>query len=79
MQKLLERDTYTPLNASQVQCNCDSVLNKEDTLSVQNLKTFDNNPDVNLPQNTEGFNSNYVFILVSAPEQVQGFSPVNIL
>jgi hypothetical protein len=63
MQKLLERDTYTPLNASQVQCNCDFALNKEDTLSVQDLKTSNNSPDVNQSQNTGSFNSNYVFVL----------------
>ncbi|MBF0225691.1 MAG: HNH endonuclease [Desulfobacterales bacterium] len=63
MQKLWERNTYTPLNASQVQCNCDPVLNKEDTLSVQGLKTSDNNPDVNLSQNTGSLNSKFVFVL----------------
>ncbi len=63
MQKLLKRDTYTPLDASQVQCNCDPALNKEETLSVQDLKTFNNNSDVNQSQNTGSFNSNYVFVL----------------
>lgn len=53
MQKLGRRNTYTPLNTSQVQCNCDSELNMEKTLnpklepSVQDLKTFSNNGEVN--------------------------------
>jgi len=47
MQKLSERNTYTPINASQVCCNCDSELNRVQPLSVQSLKTSDNNPDVN--------------------------------
>ena len=34
--------------------NCDLQLNKEETLSVANLKTCFNNPEVNLPQHTEG-------------------------
>jgi hypothetical protein len=38
-------------------------LNREETLSEQSLKTLSNNPEVNQPQNTEGFNSNYVFVL----------------
>lgn len=46
MQTLEERDTYTPPNASQVWCNCDSSLNREETFSVPNLKTSSNNSDV---------------------------------
>ena len=50
MQKLSKRNTYTPLNTSQVQCNCDSLLNNPSRVvdSVMNLKTLDNNSDVNL-------------------------------
>lgn len=47
MQKLKLRNTYTPLNASQVQCNCDLQLNKDKSLSVVDLKTNFNNPEVN--------------------------------
>jgi len=47
MQKLEERNTYTPLNTSLVQCNCDLELNKDENLSVQDLKTSYNNPEVN--------------------------------
>ena len=46
MQKLSIRNTYTPWNAPQVPCNCDPVLNREETLSVSDLKTIDNNSDV---------------------------------
>lgn len=38
MQKLKLRNTYTPLNASQVQCNCDLQLNKDQSLSVVDSK-----------------------------------------
>ena len=47
MQKLELRNTYTPLNASQVQCNCDLQLNKDQSLSVVDSKTNFNNPEVN--------------------------------
>ena len=52
MQKLEKRDTYTPLDASQVQGNCDSVIKHgQDTIQVlQDLKTFSNNSDVNRSQ-----------------------------
>ena len=47
MQTLEARDTYTPPNASQVRCNCDPTLNREETLSVPGLKTSSNNSEVN--------------------------------
>ena len=47
MQTLKPRNTYTPPNASQVRCNCDLPLNREDTLSVASLKTGINLSDVN--------------------------------
>ena len=47
MQTLGPRNTYTPPNASQVRCNCDSPLNREDTLGVASLKTGTNLSDVN--------------------------------
>ena len=52
MQKLEKRNTYTPLDASQVQGNCDSVIKHgQDTIQVlQDLKTFSNNSDVNRSQ-----------------------------
>ena len=46
MQKLGERNTYTPTNAPQVRCNCGSALNREETLSVLSLKTSSNNSEV---------------------------------
>ncbi|MFW6272798.1 MAG: RNA-guided endonuclease IscB [bacterium] len=58
MQKLSKRNTYTPTGASLARCNCDSVLNKDESLSVQDLKTFDNNPEENQQQHRAGLNSN---------------------
>jgi len=49
MQKLLERNTNTPTNASPICGNCDSVI-KQDCragLVLQNLKTSDNNSEEN--------------------------------
>ena len=39
MQKLEERNTYTPTDITQVSGNCDRILNREETLSVSGLKT----------------------------------------
>lgn len=53
MQKLKQRTkTNTPTDASQVRSNCGLPLNKEETISVADLKTCSNNPDVNLSQRT---------------------------
>jgi len=46
-QQLGRRNTYTPTDASQVRSNCDPVLNREETLRVQDSKTLLNNPDGN--------------------------------
>ena len=54
MQKLEKRNTYTPTGASQARSNCDSSLNREETLSVTSLKTSSNNPEVNLPVHSRG-------------------------
>ncbi len=48
MQKLEERNTYTPTNIPQVRGNCGLVLNREETLSVSDLKTSSNNSDAAL-------------------------------
>jgi hypothetical protein len=48
MQKLEERNTYTPTDIPQVSGNCDRILNKEETLSVSGLKTSSNNSDAAL-------------------------------
>lgn len=53
MQQLVERNTYTPTDTSLVCSNCDSELNRDENLSVQNLKTSTNNPEVNLSQHRE--------------------------
>ncbi len=47
MQTLEKIDTYTPPNASQVRCNCDPTLNREETLSIPGLKTSSNSSEVN--------------------------------
>ncbi len=51
MQKLEERNTYTPTNIPHVRSNCDPVLNREETLSVLDLKTSSNNSDAALTVN----------------------------
>jgi hypothetical protein len=47
MQKLVGRNTFTPWDTSLVPCNCDLPLNREEILSVSDLKTPSNNPEVN--------------------------------
>ncbi len=48
MQKLEERNTYTPVNIPHVRGNCDPALNREETLSVPGLKTSSNSSDAAL-------------------------------
>src|SRR5659263_225062 len=48
MQKLEERNTYTPTDIPHVSGNCDRILNREETLSVSGLKTSSNNSDAAL-------------------------------
>ncbi len=45
MQKLEERNTYTPTDIPHIRSNCGLVLNREETLSVSGLKTSSNNSD----------------------------------
>ncbi|GAI57582.1 unnamed protein product [marine sediment metagenome] len=47
MQKLGERNTYTPTNASQVRSSVVVSLNREETLGEHDLKTCPNNLDGN--------------------------------
>ena len=54
MQKLGKRNTYTPLDASQVRSSVVMSLNREEILSEHNLKTFSNNLDVNLQSGRTG-------------------------
>ena len=48
MQQLEERNTYTPTDIPHVGGNCDLSLNREETLSVPDLKTSSNNSDASL-------------------------------
>ena len=66
MQKLNRRDTYTPTDAPQVRSNCGHALNRDESLSVHDLKTLSNNPDVDILQPTGGFKTSvsaFVFVL----------------
>jgi len=54
MQKLVGRNTYTPMDASQVHSSVALSLNREETLSEQSLKTLSNNSDVNLQSGKTG-------------------------
>jgi len=55
MQKLKERNTYTPTNITHVRSNCDHVLNiPEGRESVHGLKTSFNNPDAYLTPREQG-------------------------
>jgi len=62
MQKLEQRTKRnTPRNASQVSGNCDLQLNRDQSLSVANLKTCSNNLDVN-HSNTRRSIKSYVYV-----------------
>jgi len=64
MQQLSRRNTCTPRDASLVPCYRDHASNKEETLSVHDLKTLDNDPEVNLPpEKGEGLQPTRVFVI----------------
>ena len=63
MQQLLKRKTYTPGDASQVPCSVALSLNRDENLSEQSLKTFDNNLDGNPVQHTERPIKTFVYVL----------------
>ena len=65
MQKLLKRNTYTPQSASPALGNCDPVLNKEETLSVLDLKTFNNISEENLLQSAGGLKVNTLVYIIN--------------
>ncbi len=68
MQKLDQRKTCTPRDASLVSGNCDLQLNKEETLSVAGSKTSSNNPEVNLLQHAGGLTAAvYVMSMEGCP------------
>jgi len=62
-QQLDGRNTYTPLDASQVQSPVTVSLNREETLSEHSLKTPSNNPDVKQLQHTGGLKDNIVYVI----------------
>jgi len=65
MQKLKQRTKKnTPTDTPQVCSNCGLLLNKEETLSVTNLKTCLNNPEVDLPSHTKGLKASVYVISV---------------
>jgi hypothetical protein len=64
MQQLKQRTKKnTPTNTSQVRSNCGLLLNKEETLSVVDLKTRFNNPEVNLHQHHTGGLKDVVYVI----------------
>ncbi len=63
MQKLEERNTYTPTNIPQVRGNCGLRLNREETLSVSGLKTSSNNSDAALTGFEKFQNGTYKYLL----------------
>jgi hypothetical protein len=67
MQKLEKRNTYTPTNTSLVCSSVISNVNKEETLSHTNLKTFSNNLEENLHQQTGGHK---VVVFVLSKEKI---------
>ncbi len=53
-QKLVGRNTCTPMDAPQVRSSVTLSLNREETLSEQSLKTPSNNPHVDLQSGMTG-------------------------
>jgi len=69
MQQLRQRTLKnTPTDAPLVRSNCGLSLNREETLSVADLKTCLNNPEVDLPSHTKGLMAKvYVLYIEGMP------------
>jgi len=75
MQKLERRNTYTPTDTPRVRSNCDVALNKEETLSVQGLKTLSNNLEVDQPQQRTGGLKAIVYVISKEGEVLMPCKP----
>jgi len=65
MQKLKQRtEKNTPMSTPLAHGNCGLQLNREETLSVVDLKTCFNNPEVDLPSHTKGLIANVYVISI---------------
>ena len=75
---LISRNTYTPPNASQVRCNCESILNSSNSPrnSVLVSKTDINIPEVNLPTKVE-MHKVYAYVLDMSDKQLMPTTPKN--
>jgi len=60
MQKLEERNTYTPTDIPHIRSNCDLSLNREETLSVPDLKTSSNTSDAALTAKEQAGQNRFV-------------------
>ena len=60
MQKLEERNTYTPTGIPHTRSNCDRILNRKETLSVSGLKTSFNNSDAALTAKEQAEQNRFV-------------------
>jgi len=62
MQKLQVEFNNVPRNASLVPCSTSLQLNRDQSLSVVSKVLTCNNPEVNLPEYTQGLKANYVYV-----------------
>lgn len=78
MQTLEQRNTYTPPNASQVRCNCDPTLNREETLSVSDSKTCSILPEVNqLRKEKQTLQEVFVYVVDMSGKPLMPTTPFN--
>jgi len=77
MQKLRQRNTYTPTDTSLVGSRCDSELNKDESLSVQRSKTCLNNSEENLRQHTDDSDLRVLNIVYVLNQRGKPLMPTN--
>lgn len=76
MQKLRQRTKKnTPTDTPQVRSNCDQLLNRDQSLSVTDLKTCFNNPEVDLRQQHSGELKAKVYVLNNDSTPLMPCSP----
>lgn len=75
MKKLSKRNTYTPTDASQVGCNCDRILNREEILSlISDSKTLDNRSEVNQSEHRKQETKQKIIIGIDSAFKTIGYS-----
>jgi hypothetical protein len=75
MQKLGKKLKNVPMDTSLVRSSTSSSLNRVQRLSEKSMCCSHNNPEVNLPEYTQGLKANYVYVLNIEGNPLMPYTP----